>query len=87
MGYLFGSFGFLGIILFIILIVILPISVYAAQKWAYKCFKELEKLNKKIDCLTGETTKDKPGEFHIVSKNGDSKLFHWLGSKYEKLKR
>ena len=46
-----GGFGGFGILIFLLLVIILPISVYAAQKWAYKCFKELEKLNQKMDQL------------------------------------
>lgn len=46
-----GGLGFFGIVIFIFLAIILPISVYCAQKWAYKCFKELEKLNQKMDRL------------------------------------
>jgi hypothetical protein len=46
-----GLFGFLGILIFLFLAIILPISVYSAQKWAYKWFKELEILNEKMDRL------------------------------------
>ena len=46
-----GSLGLFGILIFILLAIILPIAVYAAQKWAYKCFKELEILNRKMDRL------------------------------------
>ncbi|HOE44053.1 MAG TPA: hypothetical protein PLB25_20840 [Rhodoferax sp.] len=52
MNQILGSLGIFGILIFIFLVIILPISVYAAQKWAYKCFKELEKLNEKIDRLS-----------------------------------
>jgi hypothetical protein len=51
MGEIIGGLGLIGILIFIFLGIILPISVYAAQKWAYKCFRELEKLNEKIDRL------------------------------------
>jgi hypothetical protein len=44
-----GGLGVFGILILLLLAIILPISVYAAQKWAYKCFKELEKLNQKMD--------------------------------------
>jgi hypothetical protein len=46
-----GSLGILGILVFIFLGIILPISVYAAQKWAYKCYRELEELNQRMDDL------------------------------------
>jgi len=48
---LMGGFGIFGILIFLLLAIILPISVYSAQKWAYKSFKELEKLNQKMDRL------------------------------------
>jgi len=34
----------LGIIVFIVLCILVPVSVYAAQKWAYKSYKELVKI-------------------------------------------
>ncbi len=37
-----------GLVLFAILI-ILPICVYYAQKWAYECYKELRKINESIN--------------------------------------
>jgi len=43
-----GTMGGLVIIGFIVIIVMVC-SIYAGQKWAYKCFKELEKINAKID--------------------------------------
>lgn len=49
-----GLFGLFGILIFLLLAIILPISVYAAQKWAYKCFKELEKINQKMDRLLSQ---------------------------------
>ena len=51
MGVMLGELGLFGMIIFLLLAIILPISVYAAQKWAYKCYKELEKLNQKMDRL------------------------------------
>lgn len=54
----FGGIGLFLILIFLILTLILPISVYAAQKWAYKCFKELEKLNQKVDRLLSKQYHD-----------------------------
>jgi hypothetical protein len=51
MGQVLGGLGLFGILLFIVLGIILPISVYAAQKWAYKCFRELQALNRKLSEL------------------------------------
>lgn len=44
----FGGYLF---ILFIICSIIVPVSIYAAQKWTYRCYKELCKLNKNIEKL------------------------------------
>ena len=35
----------------IVLTVMLPVSVYCAQKWAYKCYQELKKLNKNLESM------------------------------------
>ena len=35
----------------VVLTILLPLSVYAAQKWAYKCFLELRKMNEKLDAM------------------------------------
>lgn len=43
-----GGFGFLGIV-FIMFILLIPFGIYSAQKWAYKCYIELQKLNKNFD--------------------------------------
>ena len=43
--------GLLGIVIFVFLCIILPISVYCAQKWAYKCYLELRKLNLAMEML------------------------------------
>lgn len=41
----------IGLLIFILLILLIPIHIYLAQKWAYKCFKEIEKINNKFDNL------------------------------------
>jgi len=51
MNEIIGSIGFFGILILILLGILLPFSAYSAQKWAYKCFKELRTLNDKIDRL------------------------------------
>ncbi len=45
-----GGIG-IGIFLIILLVlgIILPISAYSAQKWAYKCYLELKRLNERFD--------------------------------------
>ena len=48
---LLGGLGTIGIMIFIFLVIVMPICIYAAQKWAYKCFKELQAINKKLDQL------------------------------------
>ena len=50
-----GAFGLVGVLAFILLVIIMPISVYAAQKWAYKCYRELERTNELLERLTKET--------------------------------
>lgn len=42
------ALSLIGFVVFVIVVC----SVYAAQKWAHRCFKELEKLNAKINSLT-----------------------------------
>jgi hypothetical protein len=51
MGEVFGGLGIVGVLVFVFLAIIMPISVYAAQKWAYKCFVELQRLNENIERL------------------------------------
>ncbi len=58
MAELYGSLGIIGIVILIIFIVLIPISIYSAQKYAYKCFKELQKINNKIDAIWGVHKKD-----------------------------
>ena len=48
---LIGALGFFGVFILILLGVIMPISVYAAQKWAYRCFKELREMNERLERL------------------------------------
>ena len=47
------EFGVLGLIVplvvFTLLVILLPFSAYAAQKWANKTYKEAVKMNKKLD--------------------------------------
>ena len=57
-----GALGLFGVLAFILLVVIMPISVYAAQKWAYKCYRELERTNELLSQLTSETRKLRSGE-------------------------
>ena len=57
-----GALGLFGILAFILLVVIMPISVYAAQKWAYKCYKELEHTNELLSRLIHETARLTSGE-------------------------
>ncbi len=35
----------IGMLLFLLLCIVLPISAYSAQKYAYPCYQELQKLN------------------------------------------
>lgn len=38
-----------GAVLLAVLVILLPFSAYSAQKWAYRCYQELVKLNRKLD--------------------------------------
>jgi hypothetical protein len=52
MDQLIGSIGLTLIILvviFITLCILTPIAAYAAQKHAYKCWKELERIRKQLE--------------------------------------
>jgi hypothetical protein len=51
----FGISAFVGALfsaVLLVLAVVLPISAYAAQKWAHRCYLELETLNRTIDEFT-----------------------------------
>ena len=37
------------LIVFVLLVILLPFSAYAAQKWANRTYKEAVKMNKKLD--------------------------------------
>lgn len=39
------------IIIFFVLIVLIPFSVYAAQKWAHRCYTELRRTNTLLEQL------------------------------------
>jgi hypothetical protein len=46
----FGALGlFLPLFILILLGILLPVSAYAAQKWANKTYKETIKTNQKLD--------------------------------------
>lgn len=40
-----------GVVAFVLMAILLPFSAYAAQKWAYRCHKELAAINEKLDRL------------------------------------
>ncbi len=54
-GSLIGTVVGLTAVVFLLVLVFLgitlPIWVYAAQKWAHNCFKELQHLNRRMDDL------------------------------------
>lgn len=41
-------------IILVICMIVLPISVYAAQKGAYKCYTQMVKLNENIEKLLAD---------------------------------
>jgi hypothetical protein len=51
----FGISAFVGALfsaVLLVLAIVLPISAYAAQKWAHKCYLELETLNRTMTEFT-----------------------------------
>lgn len=45
-----GAFGiFIFCVLLFVLTIVLPFSVYAAQKWAWRTYKETKKINEKLN--------------------------------------
>jgi hypothetical protein len=48
---IFAGLGGLALLVLIVLAVLLPYSAYSAQKWAHRCYKELVKMNEKLDKL------------------------------------
>ena len=51
----------IGIILFLALCIVLPISAYSAQKYAYFCYQELKKLNANLTSQRSVGTSRSPG--------------------------
>ena len=49
---LFFRLGAVGLLIllfaFILVVILLPFSAYAAQKWAYRTYQETKKLNEKL---------------------------------------
>jgi len=37
--------------LYIFLLILVPVCIFATQVWAYKCYIELRKLNSKVESL------------------------------------
>jgi len=56
MSEMMGGMGIVGSLIFIVLIFMIPISIYAAQKWAYKCYRELQKMNETVASINDELT-------------------------------
>jgi hypothetical protein len=51
-----GGTGLLIVVLLFGLVgILMPFSMYAAQKWAYRTYQEVEKLNRKFDELLALT--------------------------------
>jgi hypothetical protein len=59
MAELFGTLGFLGVLAFFPLVIVMSISVYAAQKWTYKCYRELREIDGTSSGVLQSSTKDK----------------------------
>ncbi len=50
-GAVYGLIGVFALGFLALLAILRPVFVYSGQKYAYKCFKELQKMNKKLDRL------------------------------------
>ena len=48
---MFAITWFIGLVVFLLVCILLPISAYSAQKYAYKCFRELEKMTRRLEAL------------------------------------
>ncbi len=46
-----GALSGLAVLILALLAILLPVSAYSAQKYAYKCFVELKGVNKRLDLL------------------------------------
>ena len=46
-----GALGVVALLVLGLLTILLPLSVYSAQKYAYKCFVELKGVNERLDLL------------------------------------
>ncbi len=49
---------FLGIVIFLLLGIVLPISAYSAQKWAYRCYKEMATVTELLRVIARNTTSE-----------------------------
>jgi hypothetical protein len=49
MAELFAGGSFIALILFAVLAILMPVCVYTAQKYAYRCYKELVKVNQALE--------------------------------------
>jgi len=39
----------LTVLFYLVLIVLIPVMLYTAQKWAYKCYKELREIRRHLE--------------------------------------
>jgi hypothetical protein len=59
----FGISAFVGALfsaVLLVLAIVLPISAYAAQKWAHRCYLELETLNRTMTEFTRYVIEHEP---------------------------
>jgi hypothetical protein len=53
MGEILAGLGGVGVLIAVVLFglvgLLMPFSMYAAQKWAYRSYQELAQLNRKLD--------------------------------------
>jgi len=49
-----GALGGLVLLVLVVLTILLPVSVYSAQKYAYKCYIQLKRVNSELKGVTSE---------------------------------
>jgi len=74
MSGIIASLGMIGTLIFILLIIMIPISIYAAQKWAHKCYTELRRTNAMLERLLESQNVAAPARFGEKSDGIDIQI-------------
>lgn len=54
MNEILAGMGGIILVIFIALVILIPVFIYSAQRYAHKCYRELVKLNKTVESLERE---------------------------------